>query len=201
MRCPFVCMVASLHRCTQVGLAYRAAVVNVRIDKEKHMNIWKRIVVILLVSFCCIGCDQSSKHIASEHLAKNTMTSYFSDTVRIGYTENRGAFLGMGKDLPEELRFVVFTVFVGIFLTSFLLYLVFSSPLNMYTLVGLSCLFSGGASNFVDRAMNNGAVREFLMWLIWQYLLGLHCSCLVVITTIPTKKMPNRQLKSTSLAL
>ena len=50
----------------------------------------------------------------------------------------------------------------GIFLTSFLLYLVFSSPLNMYTLVGLSCLFSGGASNFVDRAMNNGAVGDFL---------------------------------------
>ena len=126
------------------------------------MNIWKRIAVVLLVSICCIGCDQSSKHIASEHLAKNTMTSYLSDTIRIGYTENKGAFLGMGKDMPEQLRFLVFTVLVGIFLTSFLLYLVLSIPLNMYTLVGLSCMFSGGASNFIDRAVNNGAVVDFL---------------------------------------
>ena len=126
------------------------------------MNIWKRITVVLLVSICCIGCDQSSKHIASEHLAKNTMTSYLSDTIRIGYTENKGAFLGMGKDMPEQLRFLVFTVLVGIFLTSFLLYLVLSIPLNMYTLVGLSCMFSGGASNFIDRAVNNGAVVDFL---------------------------------------
>ena len=126
------------------------------------MNIWKRIAVMLLVSVCCIGCDQSSKHIASEHLAKNTTTSYFSDTIRIGYTENKGAFLGMGKDMPEQLRFLVFTVLVGIFLTAFLLYLVLSSPLNMHTLVGLSCMFSGGASNLIDRAVNNGAVVDFL---------------------------------------
>ena len=126
------------------------------------MSIWKRVAVILLVSICCIGCDQSSKRIASEHLTKNTVTSYFSDTVRIGYTENRGAFLGMGKDLPEKFRFLVFTVFVGVFLASLLLYLVFSRSLNTYTLVGLSCMFSGGASNFVDRATNNGAVVDFL---------------------------------------
>ena len=90
------------------------------------------------------------------------MTSYLSDTIRIGYTENKGAFLGMGKDMPEQLRFLVFTVLVGIFLTSFLLYLVLSIPLNMYTLVGLSCMFSGGASNFIDRAVNNGSVVDFL---------------------------------------
>jgi len=130
--------------------------------KRIHMNIWKRIFVILIVSFCCIGCDQSSKHIASEHLSKNTMNSYLSDTIRIGYTENRGAFLGMGKNMPEQLRFLIFTVLVGMFLTSFLLYLVFSNPVNLYTLVGLSCLFSGGASNFIDRAMNDGAVVDFL---------------------------------------
>lgn len=129
---------------------------------KKEQNIWKRLIVIVIVSFCCIGCDQSSKHIASEHLTKNTVTSYLSDTIRIGYTENKGAFLGIGKDMPEQLRFLVFTVFVGIFLTLFLFYLVLSTPLNIYTLVGLSCIFSGGASNFADRATNNGAVVDFL---------------------------------------
>ena len=126
------------------------------------MGFWKRILVILLVSLCCIGCDQSSKYVASEHLTKNTMTSYFSDTVRIGYTENKGAFLGMGKNLPEQSRFLIFTVLVGLFLTAFLLYMVFSSSLNLTALVALSCIFSGGASNLYDRALNNGAVVDFL---------------------------------------
>lgn len=126
------------------------------------MNIWKRIFVILLISFSCIGCDQSSKYYASEHLARDTTTSYLSDTIRIGYTENRGAFLGMGKNMPEHLRFLVFTVFVGVFLVSFFLYLVFSNPPGIYVLVGLSFMFAGGASNFIDRAMNKGAVVDFL---------------------------------------
>jgi len=68
----------------------------------------------------------------------------------------------MGEDMPEELRFLAFTVFVGIFFASFLLYILLASPINMYMQVGLSCMFSGGVSNFVDRATNNGAVIDFL---------------------------------------
>ena len=126
------------------------------------MGIWKRIIVILLVSLSCIGCDQTSKHIASEHLQRNTMTSHLNDTFRIGYTENRGAFLGMGKNLPSQVRYLIFTVFVGLLLTAFLIYLVFSQTLNTYTLVALSLIFAGGASNLFDRTVNNGAVVDFL---------------------------------------
>lgn len=126
------------------------------------MNIWKRTVVILLVSFCCIGCDQASKSIATEHLQKSVMSSYLNDTVRIGYTENKGAFLGLGKDLPPKVRFLVFTVLVGVFLTAFFFFLVFTRPDNIYTLVALSCMLSGGASNLYDRAINDGAVVDFL---------------------------------------
>ena len=64
--------------------------------------------------------------------------------------------------MPEHLRFLVFTVFVGVFLVSFFLYLVFSNPPGIYVLVGLSFMFAGGASNFIDRAMNKGAVVDFL---------------------------------------
>ena len=126
------------------------------------MNLWKRVVVILLVCFLCIGCDQSSKYVASKHLPENTMTSYFGDTIRIEYTENTGAFLGLGKDMPKELRFLVFTVLVGLFLMAFLVYLLWSRSLDQLSLIGLSGIFAGGASNFIDRAMNEGAVVDFL---------------------------------------
>jgi len=41
-------------------------------------------------------------------------------------------------------------------------YLVTSSKLNLNSLVALSMIFSGGASNFYDRVVNNGAVVDFL---------------------------------------
>ena len=126
------------------------------------MNITKRIIVLLLLSISCIGCDQTSKYYASEHLPKNGMTSHFGDTLRIGYTENRGAFLGIGKDLPEKTRFLVFTGLASVFLIGFLFYMLFSQTINLHSLVPLVLIFTGGASNVYDRIVNNGAVIDFL---------------------------------------
>ncbi len=126
------------------------------------MNIWKKLQVILLVSLSCIGVDQVTKLLASEHLSRNMMNSYFSDVFRIGYTENIGAFLGLGNSLSDEHRFGIFVLAVGAFLLGLFFYLVTSSKLNLNSLVALSMIFSGGASNFYDRVVNNGAVVDFL---------------------------------------
>jgi len=126
------------------------------------MSIWKRLIALLIISTCCIGCDQTSKYYASGNLPRNTMNSYLGDTIRIGYTENRGAFLGLGKNLPENTRFFVLTVLSSIFLLGFLLYLLISKSVEPYSLVALALIFSGGASNVFDRAMNDGAVIDFL---------------------------------------
>jgi signal peptidase II len=126
------------------------------------MNIWKRILTITLVSTSCVGCDQTTKTLAAEYLSKNRMDSYFYDVLRIGYTENTGAFLGLGDSLSIDIRFGIFVVVVGIFLFGLLCYLVSSSKQNFYSLVALSFVFSGGISNFFDRVVNNGAVVDFL---------------------------------------
>lgn len=44
----------------------------------------------------------------------------------------------------------------------FLLYLVFSTKQNHWSLIALSLVFAGGSSNFFDRAVNNGVVVDFL---------------------------------------
>ncbi len=126
------------------------------------MTIWHRIVVISLICVSCVGCDQSTKSMASQYLPKSGMDSYLYDLVRLGYTENIGAFLGMGSYLPEQHRFIIFTVIAGGFLSALLLYLVFSKRLSILSLVALSLVFAGGISNFFDRATNNGAVVDFL---------------------------------------
>jgi len=126
------------------------------------MEVWKRILTIFIVTISCVGCDQSTKALASEYLPKGQMSSYLNDIIRIGYTENIGAFLGLGSNLSEGVRFGIFVVLVGAFLFSLLAYLIFNSKQHLSPLIAFSLIFSGGLSNFYDRAFNNGAVIDFL---------------------------------------
>jgi len=125
------------------------------------MTLYKRLMTIILVSLACAGCDQGTKTLATEFLPKDYMTSYFYDTVRIGYTENTGAFLGLGSQWPEEIRFLVFTVLSSAILIGLLIYLI-SATNSLMSSVGLSLIFGGGTSNLYDRIFNNGAVVDFL---------------------------------------
>jgi signal peptidase II len=125
------------------------------------MNVWKRILVIFLVTLSCVGCDQGTKLLASEYLPRQ-MASYLNDILRLGYTENIGAFLGLGNNLSEQARFWIFVVLVGTFLLALFVYLVSNSKQNLASLIALSLVFSGGISNFYDRVVNNGAVIDFL---------------------------------------
>ena len=126
------------------------------------MKLVKRVIVIILVSLACAGCDQGTKLLASNYLPKNETFSYLYDTVRIVYTENTGAFLGLGELLPENTRFILFTVLVGFFLASLFIYLTYNSKLNLLSVTGLSLILGGGASNLYDRITNEGAVIDFL---------------------------------------
>jgi len=99
---------------------------------------------------------------ASSFLKGSTMQSYFHDTLRVGYYENIGAFLGLGDTLPEEPRFWIFTFSVGVFLLGLFAYILTSRKLNIVDIIALSLFLGGGVSNFYDRATNSGAVIDFL---------------------------------------
>ena len=126
------------------------------------MKTWTRTLIVFVVSFLQIGCDQTTKLFATEYLSKEKMDSYFFDFLRVGYTENIGAFLGLGNNLSEQTRFWVFVVIIGFFLAGLLWYLITNSKQSMYSLLAFSFVFSGGVSNFYDRVVNNGAVIDFL---------------------------------------
>ncbi|WP_220753068.1 signal peptidase II [Shewanella sp. KT0246] len=126
------------------------------------MNIWKRLLTILLVTLSCVGCDQGSKALAVQHLPRNESYSFFFDIFRVSYAENIGAFLGMGEQFSEHTRFIIFVVIIGLFLLGLLLYLIINTQQQLPSVIALSLVFSGGLSNFYDRMYNNGAVIDFL---------------------------------------
>lgn len=121
-----------------------------------------RFILILLISCCCIGCDQGSKGIAKAYLLGGDTYSFLFDCFRIGYAENSGVFLGMGAAWSEDIRFLLFGVGVGIVLLGLLIYMLLARNMDKPTLFGLSLVFSGGISNFIDRMTQNGVVVDFL---------------------------------------
>lgn len=126
------------------------------------MNLIKRIQMISVICLMIIGIDQGTKWYASEYLPKFEMTSYWSDIIRIGYAENTGAFLGLGSGMSDSAKFWIFVCAVGLILSSLLIYILRTKTQTAYGLSSLMLIFSGGISNFFDRAVNNGAVIDFL---------------------------------------
>ncbi|MFT4747017.1 MAG: signal peptidase II [Congregibacter sp.] len=126
------------------------------------MNLLKRIQILSVICLIIIGTDQGTKWYASEYLPKFKMTSYWSDMLRIGYAENTGAFLGLGSGMSDSAKFWIFVCAVGLILSSLLIYILKTKSQTAYALSSLMLIFSGGISNFFDRAVNNGAVIDFL---------------------------------------
>jgi signal peptidase II len=77
------------------------------------MKTFNKTALILLVLFLSIGCDQVTKAVAKEHLSASPRLSFLGDVFRLEYTENTGAFLGLGSALPESVRFGALVVVVG----------------------------------------------------------------------------------------
>lgn len=126
------------------------------------MNIISKLILSGSICAATIGCDQATKTIASEQLPRGENWSLLFDMIRIGYTENHGAFLSMGGNFSPELRYWLLVVGVGIFLGGLLIYLLLNKTLSAPAVAGFSFILSGGLSNFYDRLVNNGAVVDFL---------------------------------------
>jgi signal peptidase II len=116
--------------------------------------------VLLVAMVATIGCDRVTKHFAATTLAGTSRRSFLADTVRLEYGENTGGFLSLGANLPAVARISVFVIGTGVALL-FAVWVAVRSPVNEWTLLGLSLFVGGGASNWVDR-VTRGSVIDFL---------------------------------------
>jgi signal peptidase II len=122
----------------------------------------KKILVLFILLFVCIGCDQSTKYTAKHFLEGKETLSYMGDLLRLSYTENTGAFLGLCAGMPENIRHTVFVILVSIFLLGFMLFVIRSKKLSSFAVASSALIISGGLSNLIDRIINQGAVIDFM---------------------------------------
>jgi signal peptidase II len=119
-----------------------------------------RCCLILAVVTATVGCDGVTKHMAVEHLAGLPTRSVLADTIRVGYAENRGGFLGLGEDLPESIRTALFSFATGAFLV-LLAGFAWRTGWQGWRAVAVALFVAGGFSNWVDR-LGDGRVVDFL---------------------------------------
>src|SRR5690606_29898372 len=127
----------------------------------------QRLLMSLLVLLTSIGCDQVSKRAATQWLEGQPVRSYLGDTVRLLYIENSGAFLGLGANWPEIVRFTILTLMSSALVVLALGWVVVQlwrgpRALPGVPVLGALLLLAGGVGNLVDRVTRDGAVVDFL---------------------------------------
>jgi len=101
-------------------------------------------VLIILIAIVCVGCDQVTKSLAREQLASRPPIILLDDIVRIHYSENTGAMLGLGANLPPNLRFWLLSVVAGLMLIGMLVFAWRSYALDFFGILGIGLLVGGG---------------------------------------------------------
>ena len=109
-----------------------------------------------------IALDQFTKYLANQYLIGREPLSWWNDFFVLIYSVNHGAFLGLGHTLPENIRNLIFSGLVGVFLVGFTVYALRDK--NMGRLQNIACglIISGGFSNLYDRITNHGGVVDFM---------------------------------------
>ncbi len=119
-----------------------------------------RVVAIFVVLIANIGCDQISKNIARNNLAKHEAIGLLNDHITIMRVENTGAFLSAGHNLPPTLKFMLLTILPVFILAIGLLY-VLTKNFSKITTLSICFVIGGGIGNIYDRVMH-GSVTDFL---------------------------------------
>ena len=126
------------------------------------MSIVKRLLLIVFVLLACVGCDQSTKMYAEARLPRSRPLSLLSDTVRLQVVHNEGSFLSLGASAPKAWRLATLRVGVSAMLLGLLAYALFVKNGRAPFIFALALVLAGGASNLVDRFVNDGYVVDFI---------------------------------------
>lgn len=119
---------------------------------------WKRVALVLGIIIANVVLDQVTKQMAREQLLNAGSHSYLGDFFRLSYVENKGAFLSLGAELSEHLRYLALKVLPVLLLIGLLGYTLFAKQMTKQQVVAFSFILGGGVSNVYDRLLYNQVV-------------------------------------------
>jgi signal peptidase II len=121
----------------------------------------RRRVILAIIIILTIALDQGTKVMARASL-RNAFPRHYAGVLTLVYTENPGAFLSIGSNLPANVRHVVFDglVSVGLLAAAFVLFAGRMQPGPDD--VAIAFIIGGGVGNLIDRFRLGGRVTDFI---------------------------------------
>jgi signal peptidase II len=126
----------------------------------KTNRLFRNIVIVSILALN-IGCDQISKSIVRNSIGLDQKFHFLDNHLMFTRVENSGAFLSLGDDLSDQIKFVLL-VFIPIVALIFAMYYLFSrTSLSRSTILAISFIVGGGIGNIYDRYLY-GSVTDFM---------------------------------------
>ncbi len=122
-----------------------------------------KFLLVLVLVFSFVGCDQATKSIARQELRFSASVRLFGGLVHFQFAENQGAFLNLGEELPIAVRMTITTLLTVGILAGFIALLLSADKIGFSNLVSFSLLLAGSMGNSIDRLFNQGRVVDFLI--------------------------------------
>src|SRR5216684_9005649 len=121
----------------------------------------KRRIALALIIVLTIALDQGTKVMARASL-RNAFPRHYAGVLTLLYTENPGAFLSIGSNLPANVRHAVFDglVSIGLLAAAFVLFTGRMQPGPDD--VAIAFIIGGGVGNLIDRFRLGGRVTDFI---------------------------------------
>ena len=122
---------------------------------------WKRLFWLFLPILPVLGLDRWTKVWATAHLLHAYPRSYQGDVFRLQYALNEGAFLSLGADLHEGIRYWVLAILPVAVLLYICYYAITAPTMTPWSQVAFGFILGGGGSNIYDR-IAQGHVVDFM---------------------------------------
>lgn len=131
-----------------------------------------RLLILVGVLGCMVGCDQTSKHVARTELSRLGSIALPGGIGEFRLVENPGAFLSLGASLPARVRMGIF-LGAGLGLLILSTFLVSRRRLGWMTFLGLALVLAGGLGNLIDRITREGLVTDFILLQVGPFHTGI----------------------------
>ena len=138
----------------------------------KKQNILYKICLLSGIILINVGCDQTTKKIAHQHLASGNQVEYFQGIFTFVYAENTGAFLGLGSHLGAGIKQLFLVIVPAVLLAFLMVTTFFSRRISTAQAIAISFVIGGGVSNIFDRIFY-GKVIDFMHFSMGYFQTGI----------------------------
>lgn len=117
----------------------------------------------LILTLIILAADQLTKIIIVNSIPIHTIgKSFFSGFLRIIHTRNLAIAFSLGNNLPEEVRFILFTILPIAILAGLLVYFIKGEDFTTFQRWAVAGILGGGIGNLIDRVFRPLGVVDFI---------------------------------------